>query len=142
MGTLYDQPPRDHHHVTGEQVAATLRFCKQLAHDEEVALADVITIAAVMERTRSNNLYAQNGDCHDEQIAGIGQELANIGAQMEAVSGALSRLSAAILPICQPGKDASGGTVDSVTEALMGVTGGLVQIAEAVEEVARNFSAD
>ena len=35
-----------------------------------------------------------------------------------------------------PGHDAAGGTIDSLTEAVMGVTSGLVMIAEALQEVA------
>jgi hypothetical protein len=35
-----------------------------------------------------------------------------------------------------PGHDATGGTVNSLTEAMMGVTAGLVRIAEALSEVA------
>jgi len=35
-----------------------------------------------------------------------------------------------------PGHDAAGGTVDSLTEAVMGTTAGLVQIAEAINNLA------
>lgn len=35
-----------------------------------------------------------------------------------------------------PGKDAAGGTVCSLTESVMGITAALVQIAEALYEVA------
>lgn len=54
------------------------------------------------------------------------------------VSEAIEKLAKAITPLnCSPGTDAAGGGVESLTEAVMGVTGGLVKIAEAIEELAR-----
>ena len=35
-----------------------------------------------------------------------------------------------------PGYDATGGTITSLTEAVMGMTGGLVQIADAIQSLA------
>lgn len=49
---------------------------------------------------------------------------------------AVKRIAEAITPIAVPGTDASGGTVDSLTEAVMGMTSGLVRIADAIEGIA------
>lgn len=38
-----------------------------------------------------------------------------------------------------PGTDAAGGTVGSLTEAVMGMTSALIRIAEAIEEVAQEI---
>lgn len=40
------------------------------------------------------------------------------------------------MPPATTAKDASGGTVGSLTEAMMGVTAGLMAIANAIEQVA------
>lgn len=49
----------------------------------------------------------------------------------------LKHLTDAITPISAlPGNDAAGGTVNSLTEAVMGVTAGLVRIADAISDLA------
>lgn len=58
--------------------------------------------------------------------------------------GDLAELSAAVRtvgraikpPDAMPGHDETGGTVDSLTEAMMGVTAGLCRIASAIERLA------
>lgn len=45
-------------------------------------------------------------------------------------------------PTTHPGQDASGGHVGCLTEAVMGVTAGLVRIANAIELLAIAVSAD
>ena len=50
---------------------------------------------------------------------------------------ALDDIARAIKPRdAMPGHDAAGGTVDSLTEAVMGITAGLVRIAEALHRLA------
>jgi hypothetical protein len=46
------------------------------------------------------------------------------------------RVAEAITPTATAGKDAVGGTVISLTEAVMGITAALVQIAEATYDLA------
>lgn len=41
-----------------------------------------------------------------------------------------------IAPVAAPGTDATGGSVSCLTEAVMGVTAGLIAIAEAMNNVA------
>lgn len=50
------------------------------------------------------------------------------------VISAINNLAHAIAADAMPGKDASGGTVASLTEAIMGVTAGLFAIADAIRE--------
>jgi hypothetical protein len=46
------------------------------------------------------------------------------------------KIAEAITPQASPGVDATGGTVASLTEAAMGITSGLVQVACAIESLA------
>jgi pyruvate/oxaloacetate carboxyltransferase len=56
---------------------------------------------------------------------------------IEAVELGAKRIANAITPLnAAPGHDATGGTVDSLTEAVMGVTAGLQAIASAIESLA------
>lgn len=50
------------------------------------------------------------------------------------LSDALKSISRAILPNAIVGHDATDGHVSSLTEAIMGITAGLVRIAEAITE--------
>jgi hypothetical protein len=47
-----------------------------------------------------------------------------------------NRIAKAITADAAPGRDVTGGTVASLTEAVMGITSGLVQIAEAIKSLA------
>lgn len=54
-----------------------------------------------------------------------------------AVADGLTKLARAITPLSAlAGTDAAGGRVESLTEAIMGVTAGLVQIADAIGDLA------
>lgn len=72
MGTLYDQPPRKHHHEDGRK---WLEHMKGLAQESNLSVDQVIAALSVREAIRRNNLYVDNGDIWDEQIAGIGHIL-------------------------------------------------------------------
>lgn len=61
---------------------------------------------------------------------------ANIVDVMAFIGGRISKLAEAITPQCAGNSDAYGGHVESLTEAVMGVTGGLCSIAEAIESLA------
>ncbi len=49
------------------------------------------------------------------------------------------RIATAITPPVAGGTDATGGRIESVTEAVMGVTAGLCRIADAIESLAEAF---
>mgnify|MGYP006346391305 CR=1 FL=1 len=71
----------------------------------------------------------------------LGSFLSFLGSEVEAASerqaAAIQSLANAVYPAnVFPSSDAIGGHVLSLTEATMGVTGGLVRIAEAVGELA------
>ena len=53
------------------------------------------------------------------------------------INEGLGKVARAITPLSAlAGTDAAGGRVESLTEAVMGVTAGLVQIAEAITDLA------
>ena len=52
------------------------------------------------------------------------------------LTSAIRRVGAAITPNVCGGRDATDGHVESLTEAVMGVTAGLVQIANAINNLA------
>lgn len=52
------------------------------------------------------------------------------------IASALSDVAHAITPSAFPAPDATGGTVASLTEAVMGITAGLVKVADAIEYLA------
>lgn len=54
------------------------------------------------------------------------------------LSDEVKRVAEAITPPAMPGKDACGGTVISLTESVMGITSGLVMVAEAIQELAES----
>lgn len=59
---------------------------------------------------------------------------ANIADVHLRMAQALERLSLSILADATPSNDASGGLVISLTEAVMGVTAGLFEIASAIRD--------
>ena len=57
--------------------------------------------------------------------------------QYQKTSDAIQALANAITPLgVMAGQDATGGSVASLTEAVMGITAGLVQIADAINNLA------
>ncbi len=65
---------------------------------------------------------------------GKGEE--SIIGSIKDLSESAKRIAYSITPPVAGNKDASGGHVESLTEAVMGVTGGLCKIAEAIESLA------
>ena len=71
-----------------------------------------------------------------ENVADSNMEMANVVDTLDDLSRAASRIAAAITPNILGGKDDTGGHVESLTEAVMGVTSGLCRIADAIESLA------
>jgi len=60
-----------------------------------------------------------------------------IAAALAGIASGIGRLSHAVTPSnAMPGHDETGGTVASLTEAVMGATAGLCRIATAIESLA------
>lgn len=61
--------------------------------------------------------------------------------QLNNIANAIRRLAEAVLPYAAaPSEDASGGFVNSLTEAVTGMTTGLVRIADSINRVADSIS--
>jgi len=71
-----------------------------------------------------------------ENVSDSNGEIANVVDVLAELGRATRRLGNAITPNIVGGQDAFGGHVESLTEAVMGVTNGLMDIAEAIREVA------
>lgn len=57
--------------------------------------------------------------------------------QIEEISAAINNIARSIRPFdTSKGTDATGGTVDSLLEATMGITAGLVEVAHAIHDLA------
>lgn len=63
-------------------------------------------------------------------------EPANVEEALADLAYAATSIASSITPSVLPGTDATGGTVASLTEAVMGITAGLVQVAEAIDRLA------
>ena len=64
-------------------------------------------------------------------------ETANVVDVIDALARAVRLNASAITPLdTGPGTDSAGGTITSLTEAVMGVTAGLFEIASAIEHLA------
>lgn len=64
-------------------------------------------------------------------------EAANVVDAIDKLAAAASNIAYGLCdPNAAPGRDANDGTVGCVTEAIMGITGGLFRIAHAIEDLA------
>lgn len=83
MGTLFNQPERDHKRIRNKDIEAFLQDSQELAKKHKISITDVINAAKVLELERKNDLYASNGDIFDEQMSGIGELLQNLISSLE-----------------------------------------------------------
>ncbi len=60
--------------------------------------------------------------------------------ELEEVARAIRSVGTAITADAQPSPDAVGGSVSSLTEAVMGMTAGLIEVAEALNNIADSIS--
>ncbi|MTJ51266.1 hypothetical protein FJR38_00470 [Anabaena sp. UHCC 0253] len=81
MGTLFNQEPRNYRHCenTESYIENTIKLSKKY----KITIDQVIAIEQLLECKRRNDLYVDNGDIHDEQMAGIGELLRNLVSVIE-----------------------------------------------------------
>lgn len=70
-------------------------------------------------------------------VADSNMEAANIVDVVDKLARSTRRIADAITPNIAGGKDDAGGHVESLTEAVMGMTSGLLSIAGAIETLAQ-----
>lgn len=64
------------------------------------------------------------------------KDLVNVADGLVHIGNSVVRLADAVTTNVAPGKDATGLLVGCVTESIMGVTAGLVKVAEAIRDLA------
>jgi hypothetical protein len=83
MGTIHNQPERDHQRVTAADLDDFLGSAVKLAAKHKIAVSDVLAAKQALEAERRNDLYVVNGDVIDEQMSGIGMILEGISSAVE-----------------------------------------------------------
>ena len=77
------------------------------------------------------------GDCFSSpNVLDSNLEPANVVDVIDNLAKAVGKVSTAIMPNCVGNEDAAGGRVESLTEAVMGITSGLTNIAHAITDLA------
>ena len=85
MGTLSNQETRNHIRVEASALDEFISSAVKLAQKHKIHVSDVISASRVLELSRSNDLYVNNGDAFDEQIAGIGELLQKLSDAVESL---------------------------------------------------------
>lgn len=63
-------------------------------------------------------------------------EEATIRSAAKKIADSIESLASAVTVKAAPGTDATGGRVESLTEAVMGITNGLLEISHSIKELA------
>ena len=78
MGTLKDQPVRNSYYVTRQSVEQLIDEVLDISNNTGHPFESVLRVYELLETRRRNDLLKDNGDIHDEQMAGIGDELTKL----------------------------------------------------------------
>ena len=92
MGTLYSQEPRKYWNITTSNANSFFEEIKELSKKHKMTTSEIIDGLQVLELRRKNDLYVSNGDIHDEQIAGIGQEFQEIASSLREISESIGNI--------------------------------------------------
>ena len=91
MGTLYHQDPRKYQEITTDNKKYFFEEVKELAKKHKLTTTEIINGLKVLELQRRNDLFVANGDIHDEQIAGIGEEFQGISSSLREIAEAIEQ---------------------------------------------------
>jgi len=83
MGTLFSQPPRQFRETTFEETDALLSECAKLASKHKVPIETVLLAKQVQEMRRRNDLFVDDKDALDEQLAGFGELLEALAGEKD-----------------------------------------------------------
>lgn len=92
-------------------------------------VVDVLNSIAIVGENIAAAIVSPDVDRDDYEAIDL------VGA-VDGMAKSMKRIADAITPNICGGKDETGGHVESLTEAVMGVTAGLCKIAEAISELA------
>ena len=73
MGTLFDQKPRNRNSINDNIIIREINEIEQISIETGWTVENILKLKEIHEMERANNLYIDNGDAHDEQIADIGE---------------------------------------------------------------------
>lgn len=88
MGTLFDQVPRREKDavVAEDKVSYLLEMAVELSEKFDVTVSDVIAAYSALQGARYTDFCVNNGDTHDEQMAGIGMILQDISGHLKDIA--------------------------------------------------------
>ncbi len=86
MGTLFNQRERESYRVSKSDADNFLRDAVGLAKKHKIKVFGVIEAYKTLEIERRNNLYHWNGDTFDEQMAGFGKLIRDIGENLRSIA--------------------------------------------------------
>ena len=86
MGTLFQQSNRGNPDNEESDIKFLLSNLKQLSEEENLTDDQIIELLKAAQLKRRNDLYRDNGDAWDEQIAGIGEILQSISNSLRIIA--------------------------------------------------------
>ena len=86
MGTLFQQLNRSKYDNEEYNINSLIADLKDLEENEGFTKDQAIEFLKVAQLRRRNNLYRNNGDAWDEQIAGIGEILQSISNSLNIIA--------------------------------------------------------
>jgi hypothetical protein len=89
MGTIFEQPVRKWASFEMTHVDNLLNEVTSLSKKHNITPADVLKAYEVMEMSRTNDLYVNNGNIHDEQMKGIGELLLEVSHSLQGIALAI-----------------------------------------------------
>lgn len=88
MGTLEKQPPRNYHGIENKDVINIIDQAIINADEYNVSVADALKALEIAAYERRTTAIISNGDIWDEQIAGIGKLIDNVGKELARIATA------------------------------------------------------
>ena len=83
MGTLQDQPIRNRHSISYHDIKARAEQVRDIAHELGISHQAASTTFLAIVINRFTSAYIDNGDVHDEQMAGIGELFQRLNYTLE-----------------------------------------------------------
>ena len=85
MGTLFDQPVRQHHWIEESHIDSALDNIEYIIKKRKMSVSEAVSVLSLLQHQRQNNLYQANGDIWDEQMAGFGELIRSIYESLDTV---------------------------------------------------------
>ncbi len=83
MGTLKDQPPRKYQSLISTEPDIAISQIKDFIVKHKITFEQAIMFFQLLENSRKNTIYVDNGNIFDEQMSGFGKILEKLKIQIE-----------------------------------------------------------